>query len=541
MTKENRILEEVNRSIISLMTKEPFYAHLFSTINKYVGSGSNIPDTMGIGIFDNKFLLYINSDFWDNILIDPNHRIGIIKHEILHLIFKHPLAKLKGKNRMLCYVAMDMAVNQYIEKECLPEGRVHIEDYAIGNCYLGRSWEFYYNLLLENNDDTEDYLREICNYGDNSEKNDNNNNGSGNENEENYGNNDDDGGSKIADTGEENPGDDAGIEGLGEKETKRETEKERETETHSNKLIKALKKLMTRTQNVLSGNFPNSLSENDYKEQTEKTSGKEVSENIEENEGTSEGDKEEDLEAETGTGENKQKFTGIEAHDYWQEINNMPDAEKNLLETKLDDYIKKTYELLKDTKHYGSIPGQVRETIDSTVLLPTSILWQREIRMFSAQTGKTRLQNTMKRPSKRFGTTPGVRVIRDKQMLVAIDTSGSIENHDLIKFFSEIYYLWKTGVKIHVVECDVKIGREYDYKGVTPNSLSGGGGTSFNEPVKYLNNGDFDGLIYITDGYGSISIKPRKSVLWVLNSSQNLQQARKDFSYLPGRIILINS
>jgi predicted metal-dependent peptidase len=63
----------------------------------------------------------------------------------------------------------------------------------------------------------------------------------------------------------------------------------------------------------------------------------------------------------------------------------------------------------------------------------------------------------MKRISKRFGTRPGIRIVRFKKLVVVIDTSGSLDESSLAQFFKEIDTIHKNGADVMVIECDAKV------------------------------------------------------------------------------------
>jgi predicted metal-dependent peptidase len=169
---------------------------------------------------------------------------------------------------------------------------------------------------------------------------------------------------------------------------------------------------------------------------------------------------------------------------------------------------------------YGTLPAGLRMVLDEMDRLPPNLDWRRVLRLFSSSARRTHLQNTLKRPSARFGTIPGVRVRRRHRLLVAIDTSGSIGQDDYDEFFSELTHLYRTGSEIRVVECDVEIQREYDYRGETPRATRGGGGTAFDAPLRYANR-EYrpDAIIYLTDGFGPApETRTRAPLLWLISS-----------------------
>ena len=120
MNNTARILEEVTKTSIELLLKEPFYSHLFSALNKEIVFEDSHIKTMAVGLRHKTYVLIINALFWDNELKDKKHRFGVVKHEVLHLVFKHLLVNEPSADRRLLNIAMDLVVNQYIERIQLP-------------------------------------------------------------------------------------------------------------------------------------------------------------------------------------------------------------------------------------------------------------------------------------------------------------------------------------------------------------------------------------------------------------------------------------
>jgi predicted metal-dependent peptidase len=144
--------------------------------------------------------------------------------------------------------------------------------------------------------------------------------------------------------------------------------------------------------------------------------------------------------------------------------------------------------------------------------------WKRVVRIFCASSGSSRIRHTMKRISKRYGTRPGIKVQRMQRLLVAVDTSCSIDQEMLEAFFTEIHAAWKAGATVHIVECDAEVQRDYKYAGKPPRDIAGGGGTEFEPVFRWMaDQSQFDGLLYLTDGYGPApTTRPRCKLLWVI-------------------------
>lgn len=178
---------------------------------------------------------------------------------------------------------------------------------------------------------------------------------------------------------------------------------------------------------------------------------------------------------------------------------------------------------------WGSLPAALLSELQLILAERQPKLdWKRIVRIFCASSGRTHIRHTVKRVSKRYGTRPGIRVKRMQRLLVAVDTSGSIDQKMVASFFSEIHAAWRFGAMVHVVECDAEVQRDYPYTGKTPSLVAGGGGTKFEPVFLWMQQqGLFDGFLYFTDGYGPAPrTRPSCRLLWVV--------ARKDHNSFTG-------
>ena len=189
-------------------------------------------------------------------------------------------------------------------------------------------------------------------------------------------------------------------------------------------------------------------------------------------------------------------------------------------------------------KNIGSLPLEIQRELTRINEKP-KVSWKRILRIFSNSCGKTKLESTRRKESTRFPGNPGTKIKRLQHIAVAIDTSGSIDEKTLQLFWNEIIGIQKAGAKITIIECDCEIQKvwELNRKSTLP-KLKGGGGTSFDPVINWLNknrNLGIGGCVYFTDGYADKPIvKPSCSILWTLYS------AAEDTSHLvPGKVIRI--
>ena len=108
--------DSLARTSKELMLREPFYGFLLIMLNK-IWDNKAVP-TAGVSKNGINYQLAINEDFWKS--LSDKHRQGILKHELLHIGFFHLTNYHNYSDRKLANVAMDMEINQYIEKGYLP-------------------------------------------------------------------------------------------------------------------------------------------------------------------------------------------------------------------------------------------------------------------------------------------------------------------------------------------------------------------------------------------------------------------------------------
>lgn len=224
----------------------------------------------------------------------------------------------------------------------------------------------------------------------------------------------------------------------------------------------------------------------------------------------------------------------IDDHSQWKDFEEISNAEKELIQNQIDYNLKQTAEQI--LRSCGKVPDELQEKIGKLFEKKPPIFdWKKYFRRLLGTQIDINLKKTYKKESIRFPDNAGIKHKKKSSILVAIDTSGSISNKDLQDFFNEIYYIWKAGAYVKVVEADTIIQREYEYTGKCPELVQGRGGTSFDECIELYNNNyrDYTTLVYFTDGYCTINKKPRNNnMIWILTSDGYDQK-------YPGKVIKI--
>src|SRR3990167_8591537 len=170
--------------------------------------------------------------------------------------------------------------------------------------------------------------------------------------------------------------------------------------------------------------------------------------------------------------------------------------------------------------HYGKIPGMLKQIFDK--YSKNKIEWKNELRRFICQNVAPHKLTTWKRPNKRFKEQRGFRKDYFPQIMLWIDTSGSVGNEQINAFFAEIHGIHEVlKVDFLVGECDCSVGKVFKYTNklkYSAKEITGRGGTDFRPPFQYIKEKKLrlDGIIYFTDLMGPFPTEKLKiPTLWV--------------------------
>jgi len=153
------INEEISRCIIKMLLKEPFYAHFLSGIIREVTD--KVP-TAAVGFKSGKIALYVNENFFLKELRSMTERVAVIKHETLHIIFKHLFRmKTKDYDNRLFNIAADLVVNQLISPWKLPDSAVTLETFRELKLPPDKSVEWYYENLKKTASKDKEYKKSL--------------------------------------------------------------------------------------------------------------------------------------------------------------------------------------------------------------------------------------------------------------------------------------------------------------------------------------------------------------------------------------------
>lgn len=191
----------------------------------------------------------------------------------------------------------------------------------------------------------------------------------------------------------------------------------------------------------------------------------------------------------------------------------------------MEDKIISVYEMSKDSydKTAGNIPGNVKRWIEK--MRKSKVKWERIFHRYVGQ-ALSKDDYSFAKPNRRYiGQDlyiPDLRSPAIGNIIVAIDTSGSITDRQLEQFHAELSKLSHLVEEITIITCDmrvhevVKITKMEDFfKKV---KFLGRGGTDFKPVFAKVQELKLttELLIFLTDGYGDAGPKaPNYPVLWV--------------------------
>lgn len=425
-------LDAVNKAVVQLLLDEPFYGHYLTAVVKTLDTAQ--PRTQIS--FDNHlaFKIEVSPEQWRT--STTPQRVGILKHQCLHLIYKHPTQMLDYANKTLFSIAADLEVNQYLTPAQHAADALTLDHFPGLTLKSFAGSDYYYQQLLALYQQT-------------------------------HGN----GGAHDGAMCEANAG------------------------------------------YKIESNANQTSPEADQALQTL-------------------------LQAQDGP---------LSEHQNWHRCcqttneNDCISANRLLLERNLDTTTTACTQRLQSA-YYQFLPATLVTYLEQLRhRFAPSVNWRLAMRLFQASGQRTRLKTTLKRPSKRYGTTPGIKLQALCQLSVVIDTSGSIRDDDLQRFFDEIYHLAHTQSLITMIEADAEVQRHYRYRQTAPpRQIQGRGGTQFDPAIQFANQHPCDALIYLTDGYASaITISPRMPVMWLITPN-GCEPGDKYWQQLPGRVVKMN-
>ena len=222
-------------------------------------------------------------------------------------------------------------------------------------------------------------------------------------------------------------------------------------------------------------------------------------------------------------------------HGTWKEFEDLTEAEQKLVEKQVQHQMKETAE--QTEKRRGNIPGQLADLISRLRNIePPKFDWKGYLRRFVGNSSVSYTKKLRRKYNKRYVENPGLKIKFKNNILVGVDTSGSVSNDELKEFMNELVHMHKTGHKITVAQCDTRLNSVEEFNPRKDWEIKGRGGTSFQPVIDHFNErkGKYTALIYLTDGEAYTPEKCPHNTLWVHSSRCNINED------LPGLKIQLN-
>jgi len=149
------IYEEITKYSKHLMLKEPFYGLVLIGLNKELDK--NIP-TACVTPDNINIKLKVNPEFWST--LDDRTKLGVLKHELLHICFFHLTNWDRFDNKKVYNMAADLEINQYIGSDMKGETWDGLEingpNFAHLNLEEKKGTGYYYAALMKEIEDNPD-------------------------------------------------------------------------------------------------------------------------------------------------------------------------------------------------------------------------------------------------------------------------------------------------------------------------------------------------------------------------------------------------
>ena len=184
---------------------------------------------------------------------------------------------------------------------------------------------------------------------------------------------------------------------------------------------------------------------------------------------------------------------------------------------RMKEAIRKAAEEADKAGSWGSVSSSMRKTIKER--LATKVDWKKMLHYFVRTSQRADKRSTPRRLNKRFPKIhPGKRVRRQAKIAISIDQSGSVDDGMLAAFYSELDNLAQFA-EFTVIPFDTEVATDKVYvwkKGerrAAERVLHGG--TCFDAPTKFVNDGKFDGHIVLTDMMAPKPIASKCQRMWM--------------------------
>ena len=225
-------------------------------------------------------------------------------------------------------------------------------------------------------------------------------------------------------------------------------------------------------------------------------------------------------------GEGKEKKNGkggkgvpedgvLDDHSGWGDC---PPAAQEIAKERLKEAVRKAAEEATKAGSWGDIGSDCRRDITDR-LITTKVDWKNVLRYFIKTSQVANRKSTIKRINKRYPYIhPGRKKTRTAKIAISVDQSGSVDDGMLQAFFAELNKLAEYAeFTVIPFDTDVAESKVFVWKKGEKKKWErvACGGTCFNAPTKYVNEGQFDGHIVLTDMCAPKPIASKCQRMWM--------------------------
>ena len=214
------------------------------------------------------------------------------------------------------------------------------------------------------------------------------------------------------------------------------------------------------------------------------------------------------------------------------------EATKEIAKERLKEAMKDAANEAAKSNSWGSVSSSMRKEIMDRI--STKVDWRKVLRWFVKCSQRSNKRSTPRRLNKRYAYVhPGRKVERVANIAISIDQSGSVSDEMLAAFYSELNKLADVAT-FTVIPFDTKVAEDKVYvwkkgeKRKKERVLYGG--TCFNAPTEFVNQGKYDGHICLTD---MCAPKPKPSKcprMWMTDS----RNGRNPYFQTNERIVIVD-
>ena len=141
-------MDKLQEAMVFLFNEQPFYALFLMSFKRVLNAKLPYNALAGVKVDKKNFdvTLMLSSRFDD---LPKEQRAGILQHEAEHIMRLH--ANRVRRQTLVANIAQDIAINQHIPRDWLPDGACHLESFQeqYPEMRSNMSFEQYYEILTK--------------------------------------------------------------------------------------------------------------------------------------------------------------------------------------------------------------------------------------------------------------------------------------------------------------------------------------------------------------------------------------------------------